>query len=352
MSLLFHRGILLEIANSSCVELKPVDIKYLQLLSPLTNVVPLLTRADSMTPAAVTHSKARIRSELMEAGVRAFTFETLGANATPALEATYPYAVSSTLGSDHDVMDASLLMSPDYVQPLVPSELTVLVEQMFCENGASWLRHAAAKKYIQWKNSDAPSRPKALYRPLSFPATQSTSLVTTAPLTAPMGATSAYSLARIADHTQREERLAQVRLANWASELQRSLANERARYESLARGDRAIWLTEKLNECVQDGTLVAVGSRDRSSSRLHEKVRRKLGRERGRTSANASHQEDPLGLLEVATKLKVKGWVALEILGGVGVLGGVIFWVSKQGWHAQVVQWAVEQWSSICDSER
>lgn len=304
-----------------------------------------------MTPDAVAHNKARIRSELMDVGIRSFSFGMFGTGATSAVEPNYPYAVSSTLGSDHDIMDASLLMSPDYVQPLVPSELTALVEHVFCENGASWLRHAAAKKYIQWKNSDSPSRPKALYRPMSFPAAQSTSLVTTGPLTAPMGATSVYSLARIADHTQREERLAQIRLANWASELQRSLANERARYESLARGERAIWLTEKLNECVQDGTLVAVGDRGRSTSRLREKIKRKLGGERGQGSPNMQNQ-DPLGLLEVAAKLKAKGWVALEILGGMGVLGGVAFWMSKHGWHAQVVEWAVEHWSSVWDSER
>lgn len=326
-------------------------MKYLQLLTPLTNVVPLLAQADHLAPDVVAQTKARIRSELMEAGVRPFSFEMLGTSTTSAVEPAYPYAVSSTLGSDHDVMDASLLMSPDYVQPLIPSELAPLVERVFCENGASWLRRAAAKKYIQWKNSDNASRPKALYRPMSFPAAQSTSLVTTGPLTAPMGATSVYSLARIADHTQREERLAQIRLANWASELQRSLANERSRYESLARGERAIWLTEKLNECVQDGTLVAVGDRNRSTSRLREKIKRKLGCERGHGSSNVQHQ-DPLGLLEVAAKLKAKGWVALEILGGVGVLGGVAFWVSRQGWHAHIVEWAMEHWFSFWDSER
>lgn len=305
-----------------------------------------------MTPDAVTQSKARMRSELIDAGIRAFSFDMLGTSAKSATEPICPYAISSTLGSDHDIMDASLLMSPDYVQPLVPSELTTLVEQVFCKNGASWLRHAAAKKYIQWKNSENPSRPKALYRPMSFPAAaQSMSLVTTAPLTAPMGAMSVYSLARIADHTQREERLAQIRLANWASDLQRSLANERARYEKLARGERAIWLTEKLNECVQDGTLVAVGDRGRSTSRLREKISRKLGCERGQGSSRVQHQ-DPLGLLEVAAQLWARGWVAVEILGGVGVLGGVAFWVSKQGWHAQVVEWAVQHWSSIWDSER
>jgi hypothetical protein len=64
---------------------------------------------------------------------------------------THPYAVSSTHGLDHDTMDASLLMSPDYVQPLMPSELVNLVEQVFDPDSIAWLRHAAAKKFVAWR---------------------------------------------------------------------------------------------------------------------------------------------------------------------------------------------------------
>lgn len=261
-----------------------------------------------------------------------------------------PYAISSLPGSDHDIMDASLLMSPDYVQPLVSSELPYLVEQMFCENGASWLRHAAAKKYLQWKLADNPSRPRALYRPLTMPAgSPSGSLVATAPRT--------YALARIADHTQLEERRAQIRLANWASELQRSLAKERARYEALARGERAIWLTERLNECVQDGTLVPAGGaarQERSPSRQRDSMRRKseFVRRNHQGMTSATQHQDPLGLLEVATRLKAHGWIALEVLGSMGVLGGVAFWASRNGWHAQTFGWALDTWSALWNTER
>lgn len=299
-----------------------------------------------MTSQAIAQSKDRLRSELLEAGIRPFSFAASAAliDAGPTL----PYAVSSLPGSDHDIMDASLLMSPDYVQPLMPSELPFLLEQMFCENGASWLRHAAAKKYLQWKCADNPSRPRALYRPLTMPAgLTSGSLVATAPRT--------YALARIADHTQLEERRAQIRLANWASELQRSLAKEKARYEALARGERAIWLTERLNECVQDGTLVPVGgagkqacsaSRRRESTTKSELVRGDHG------MASATQHQDPLGLLEVATRLRVHVWIALEVLGSMGLLGGVAFWASKNGWHAQAIGWAFDTWSAFWNTDR
>lgn len=290
---------------------------------------------------------------MLEAGVKPFSFNT-SARSSGDLEPMCPYAVSSTAGSDHDIMDASLLMSPDYVQPLVQSELVTVVEQVFCENGASWLRHAAAKKYLQWK-SDNPSKPQDLYKPMDLPGGPPTSLVATGRLSSPLGATSQYSLARIADHTQREERLAQIRLANWASDLQRGLTNERAHYEALARGERAIWLTEKLNDCVQDGSLVPVGDRDwdrdRSVSRLREKIGRRMARGRSQSTSTMQHQ-DPLGLLQVAARLKANSWVALEVLGSVGVLGGVAIWVSKQGWHVSAVGWAVEQWYDFWNGDR
>ncbi|KAK7728352.1 hypothetical protein SLS53_009406 [Cytospora paraplurivora] len=331
---------------------RPADIKYLQMLAPLTNVIPLLAQSDTMTPEAIAQSKTRIRSELLEAGIRPFSFNVSSVGLSGRSEPTYPYAISSTTGSDHDIMDASLLMSPDYVRPLVQSELATLVEQVFCENGASWLRHAAAKKYLQWK-SDKPTQSRDLYRPMTLPGGPSTALVASEHLTSPLGATSQYSLARIADHTQREERMAQIRLANWATDLQRSLTNERARYEALARGERAIWLTEKLNECVQDGSLVPVGGqgRDRSVSRLREKIGQRLARGRSQSTSTMQHQ-DPLGLLQVASRLKANGWVVLEVLGSMGILGGVAIWVSRQGWHISAVGWAVEQWSEFWNGDR
>ncbi|KAL1866225.1 hypothetical protein Daus18300_006889 [Diaporthe australafricana] len=330
-------------------ELKPADIKYLQLLGSLTNVIPLVAKADNMTLEQVARSKAQIKSELMEAGVRPFSFTMSSTGMRGDIEPTYPYAVSSTPGSDHDIMDASLLMSPDYVQPLMQSELAAVVNQVFCENGASWLRHAAAKKFIQWKNTENSSRPRALYRPMGLPASPSMPLIAAGPFSSPVGATSQYSLARIADHTQREERLAQIRLANWASELQRSLASERARYDALARGERAIWLTEKLHECVQDGELVPFSARDRSASRPSEKTRRRVGRGRG-YSTSTTQSQDPLGLLRVAARVKANGWVALEVLGGVGILGGAAMWFSGQDWPT--VEWAVDQWSAFWGVER
>ncbi len=309
-----------------------------------------MAKTDVLTPEQLAQSKVQISSQLQEANIRPFAFHLSSDIAGGGVEATAPYAISSAPGSDHETMDASLLMSPDYVQPLIPTELNALVNQVFSQDGASWLRHSAARKLLQWRRSDTPSRPQALYRPISSPVTEGHALGAELLPPARSGA-STLALARIADHTQREERLAQIRLANWALELQRSLANERSRYETLAKGERAIWLTEKLNECVQEGTLVPCSERGRDPSRLGQRSEQRLGR-RVRASSKKLQHHDPLGLLEVTAKLKARGWLALEVLSSVGVVGGLGYWAARQCWHLQAYQWLIEEWSKFWYGER
>lgn len=384
--------------------LKPVDIDFIRRLIPLTNVIPLLAQADLLrTDIEVADAKERIARQLHEANIKpfAFTVPTETRELALALSTSsglpQPYAVSSANGSDHDVMDASLLMSPDYVQPLVSTDLSLLVEQVFCPDGVSRLRHAAARKFAQWRkpsvtedcsdgpvNSEYASRPQSLYRPLNFGSgggldglgifAGSEPPVGPGILTAPLGAPSSFALARIADHTQREEHLARIRLANWAAELQRSLDNERAQYEKLARSERAIWLTERLGECVQDGTLVAVPpaaanavnaaniiQQQQAAEKKHEtrkaskKVRRSMWKGTSSTTkltlpTSFSH-EDPLGLLEVTAGLRARSLFVLEVLGSLGILGGVAVWMANHNYHMQLYEWAVGEWTKLWNGE-
>ncbi|KAK5652509.1 hypothetical protein OQA88_10414 [Cercophora sp. LCS_1] len=331
--------------------LRPVDIQYLRQIAPLTNVILLLAQADLMSADQITASKEQVLAQLKEAKIQPFSFSS-ASSPDQGL-----YAISSATGSDHDNMDASMLMSPDYVRPLITTELNTLVEHVFSQNGSSWLRHSAARKYVQWRRYDATTpKPMSPYQPplnLSSSFTQQTTSNVLAP---PMGAASSYALARITDHTQREERLAQVRLANWAADLQKSLANERAQYAALARGERAIWLTEKLNECVQEGTLVPLPGRGRSSSteRIREQVRRKIREDaarmrRGRGRDNTRWQgqgpsQDPLGLLSVAAEVKHTSLMALEVLGSLGLLGGLVVWATRYYSNLEVRGWAIGEW--------
>lgn len=303
----------------------------MQRLSHLTNLVPIIARGDTLSEDELSSLKENIISELDSANVRPFLF---GIATESVLHSSQPYAISTATSKDHETMDASLLMSPDYVQPLLPSELQVLVSQLFDRDTMSWLRHSAAKKYLSWRASSTPlSRPLSLYRPLS--STPTPHLLTTP--TGSIGATSSYALARITDHTLREERLAQVQLAKWAADLQRSMQNERARFDAVARSDRAVWLTERLGECVQDGSIVPVSQARREgwvttpgsgalvkSGTYWRNLKGQRDEMRG-----AVNPHDPLRLLALLEDLRRNGWVAVRIVGGVSILGGLAIFLAR-----------------------
>lgn len=149
----------------------------MQRLSSLTNLIPVIARSDTISVNELVAIKTSILARLQTSSIKPFFFGNAVDDALLAVQEisldqtssvssekpvpepkefpfpvpTYPYAVSSTLGSDADTMDASLLMSPDYVQPLLPSELAVLVERVFDPDSIAWLRHSAAKKFLSWR---------------------------------------------------------------------------------------------------------------------------------------------------------------------------------------------------------
>ncbi|OTB04929.1 hypothetical protein M426DRAFT_320233 [Hypoxylon sp. CI-4A] len=315
-------------------KMKPVDLEYIRRLAPLTNVIPIIAHADSLSPTQLTTCKEQVLGQLQQAGVKAFSFASGNRQDDMTSVPSIPYAVSSASGSDHDVMDASLLMSSEYVQPLMTSELKYLVENVFSSNGISWLRHTAAKKYLEWRTT-TPSRPRHLYEPLSAPGPTPSSALTR--WTGRAVPCSSQALARLNDQ-HRDQNPPQLHVVDWAADLQRSLASERIRSEALARGERALWHAEKLNEIVQDGTLVTLNKTKGAGSVEVRKVSRR------KASTKTSQHQDPLGLLQVVADLKAKGWVALEVVGGIGVIGGLAFWLSRLHWHMEPVQLA-DEWA-------
>jgi hypothetical protein len=153
----------------------------MQRLSTYTNVIPVIAKSETLTAPELVSVKASVLARLQSTAIKPFLFgkpiddallavqgldivypletprtaihldEAKEANQFPFPTPTHPYAVSSVQGSDADVMEASLLMSPDYVQPLVPSELSNLIEQVFDPESIAWLRHAGAKKFLSWR---------------------------------------------------------------------------------------------------------------------------------------------------------------------------------------------------------
>lgn len=320
------------------IGIKTADIEYLQRLAPLANVIPIIAKADASTAEQLQSLKANMLSQMREAQVKPFLF---GASSSTAVEVGSdfpPWTISNITGTDPENMDASVLMSPDYISPLQPSQLKDLVSQVFDRDSISWLRHSTAKKYILHRSRNSAIRSQSL--PTSLLPSTSTSTFSLVPsqiLTPPLGATSSYSLARITDHTKREEQLAQVRLSKWASDLQRSLQNERQRFEALARGERAVWLTERLHECVQDGSLVPVSQNRLATAASSSQAlsgtgtyKRKVKESRGLTC----DRSDPLGLVKLNEEMARRSWAAFQIVGSMGVIGAVAWWWSRGGWTA------------------
>ena len=291
---------------------------YLQRLTSVTNVIPLISKSDSLSLEEAEMLKRSI-DRLRDSEINLFSFDSDHSSTRSA------YRVCSAPSDDSDTMDASVLMSSDYIQPLMPSELTLLIQQMFDPDNVAFLRHLAAKKLVQAQGSsifsvtgnpqsNLPNSP--LTRPSLSPRSTTTQAIV------PYNS-SPYTQAKIADHTFQEEKLAQIRLAKWAGELQRSLQNERARYEAIARGERAVWLTQKLGECQSEGALIPSWSSNMPTEGECESTktdRAPVSGHRGLLDAS-----DPLGLM----RWQRRGWIAFQVVGTFGALGAIAVWMAR-----------------------
>ncbi len=285
----------------------------------MTNVVPVIAKADTLSPEEIEMLRRSI-DKLQQADIRLFSFS----NDTSAVQSSF--TICSAPFDDNDNMDASILMSPDYVQPLIPSELATLVERVFDPENIACLRHLAAKKLIHAHGSTIFSIPAtvSMSNGSGSPTSKSPLSASQTIVSYPLGI-STYRQALIADHTQQEEKLAQIRLAKWAGELQKSLQNERARYEAIARGERAVWLTEKLDECVKDGALVSIKSR----RAINEKGLLKAELLKASGHRGLLDPSDPLGLLRWNEAMKRRGWIAFQVVGSFGILGAMAVWMAR-----------------------
>ena len=336
------------------VDTMEADISKMKALSELSNVIPLISKADLLSPEEIKSMKLETTNKIDIVTLPKLpAFDTSGPQ-KETQEISAPYTISSAIGPDHETMDASLLMSPDYVQPLMPSELGVLVQQIFETEVMSYLRHFAAKKLIAWEASQSqpaystkstsspPSfspRPSSLASPPHCSLSNSGVLV---PFTSDLSLTpssNSQAMIRLAEHAQQEERLAQVRLTKWANDLQSSLQRERERFEKLAKGERAIWLVEKMSEEARDGRLSAL---DQSGALVKADIANEPPRSWNCSTKYATH--DPLGLLRWSDGVKTRGWIALQVVGSFGMIGGLAFWLAKTwGLTNTITEWAQGQ---------
>lgn len=335
-----------------------VDAQLLREISTVTNVMPLVTKADLHTSEQLLQTQQFVTLALRSTNIRYFDLESLIPGQHSEDGSRPIFAVSSAPLRDDENMDASLLMSSAYVQPLEPSQLPAIISIVFDPNTAAFLRHSALRKFLAWRKTvatHAPSmslntiRPQMKHsRALSTPflphlaygtpnsdgddgrgadASRHTSArpLLSAAHQSSARSTTEYTVARLADHTHREERLAQVHLARWATDLQRAMSNERARYAALQEAERQRWLEDRLKESTSlngavqnDGTLSVPGSKRRSRIAMRDA---------------RFDSRDPLGLLEWQDILTRRGLLVARVIGSVGIAGAVVVWAMRAwGW--------------------
>jgi hypothetical protein len=399
---------------SSVADLSPgsnisADLVYMQRLCALTNVIPVIAKSDTLSAQEAIALKSTILARLQTAPAKPFMFGKALDDALLAVQSlpivhpqlqnsepeqypfttpTYPYAISSTPGPDNETMDASLLMSPEYVQPLLPSELAALVDQIFEPDNIAWLRHSAAKKFLAWRRRtklpvdsfilqslQQPRSPTTAslglnqgvvnceyimicgtrHKLTSYSASANSSIFSAASpsgvlvpqsgspfyasnLQSPFAGSSPslahsdldnptnFSLARYNSFGQNDQPMSEIRIAKWATDLQRSLRNERDRFEEIQRNDRAKWFLERVGEEVSRGSIVASPS---ESPRAEWAVVRR-GDEKnsngavGYNKSGGLDSRDPLGLCNLSDQVRKRGFVLFKVLGGISVLGAVM----------------------------
>ena len=325
----------------------------------LTNLIPLIARADTHSQEELAKAKSDRFGQLNAAGVEMFDIGFFNPREHDLDLSKDVNAVSSAPARDDETIDASLLMSSAYIHPLEASDLPSLVERLFDPGTATRLRHQALRSFLQWRRQQVLHMPSLSINSLQNPRTPlhlptfhqssgssitANSLVdSTSPnavlvarrqsagqedytdeLSSPSSSSppyspNAYTAARVLDHTQREERMAQVRLARWGSDLQRALRNERLRFAALKEAERTAWLRERLRECI-DANYDGSDKKPllRRPSHVPQQVQQyRLG------------VDDPLGLFEWRARLSRRGVMVAKMVGSAGVVGAVMIWLLR-----------------------
>jgi hypothetical protein len=274
-------------------DLSSNDIQALKALQTVTNVIPLLARADELDDEHFTSARSSLTAILEANDIVPFSFG--GLKSPPEL-----YAISSKTQPDADEMDASTLMQSLYEQPLVQSDLQQLVNRMICAEGSAWLRHTAALKILKWCKEHRQAGALQLFtQPSTLQHIDFSSL----------RGLDAY---RAAQWWQR------VEVTDWAQSLRRSLDSQNYQMPSssgaleLASGDAA---------------------------RSVVKCDKKSHKHRLRPVPTPTHQ-DPLGLLDWLAHARQGSKLTAELLSGMGIAAFVTAWLhmSDSACHREVAQ--------------
>lgn len=266
------------------------DVNCIKSLQNRTNIIPLLARADKLDPGSISSAKEHIRQQIDEHGLDCFSFASPGSDT----EIMDVFSVSSATHTDYDVMDASVLMSSGYVQPLVATDLARLVEQVFSMNGSAWLKHSAATKCVQWRRDQ--ERGLGLRMALTHRDPSKCAL-------SPVLTVNPFVQSRSWDR---------IEVSNWAQGLRHSLK------------------TEQMHHVAQQRFAGEVHRRQISRGLVRRPGRSSRGRN-GDEPVNFVHQ-DPLGLLQAGSRIKTNGQLTFELISSLCLVGCVAAWAVGPEW--------------------
>lgn len=293
-------------------------------LSTLTNILPVIAKSDSLSHTQTLTLKVSLLRDLRANNIPIFTFGKSMSELERNVVNGIPWAVSC-LRDDAAEMDASLLMRDDPLETMyVESDLPHIV-RIISENSA-WLRFSATRKFLDWRNSaqghDIDPQPA-----MSIVA---------------LPRDGGYAMAKVGDHIDREERLARVRLVQWASDMRKTvhkrMQEEREQYERIESQERIKWLAERLNEAVSqpEQSLVPITTSS-TVTRRRSSSSRSLSSKRWRRV-----ETDPLGLVWVKERwgprvTKSIVWIveAGVVLGSGWVVWKYVFDSGLTGWFMQ-----------------
>ncbi|GAB1725925.1 hypothetical protein NU195Hw_g5359t1 [Hortaea werneckii] len=334
-------------------------------MSRHTNVIPLIAHADTLSAEEAAAAKEKVAAYIRSLDVEPFLLSKMESlsesEETAGREVQEPLLVSSARTDDTEEVDASVLMDPQYVQPLVPSELGYLVEQLLEPNNMTRMKHLAATKFLSWRHehlsgsqqaqrytvphspefghtlSSVPSSNSMLEDPSKvlvphsnssfYRSTSPSPSDTSLPFAGQDVRTSAYALAKHDDQTQGQQPFREIRLAKWAQDLQRSLNNERKRYTSMWNNPPAEWSSNTSSPGSDNEkalTTTAYGSQRPPRGRLGGDIA-------------IIDPRDPLGILSLGQTLRRNSLFVLGIAGGTGLVGAVAWWIVRH-W-GEVQEW-------------
>jgi hypothetical protein len=318
-----------------------------------TNVVPLIGHCDSVSHEALLAHKQRVRDFIEPMAARPFSYQSPDPHMPlDTARPSEPFAVSSALADDAEEVDASILMSSQYLAPLVPSELAYFVDRLLDPENMARMRHMAATKYLLWRRQ---SKSRGLDLPVrmpiaspqfgaTVPSVTSTGSILDEPskilvphstssyyrspspavsdLSAASGPTTFH--AQYNDLHTGEQPFRQIRLAKWARDLQRGLENERRRYHEMYHNTPPEWTSSSSSD--DEKALVSMQTPGKRPGR-------------GRLGGDIAiiDPRDPLGVLAFAQAFRRRGWFALQLAGGIGLVGTLAWWAMRN-W-VEIQEW-------------